>query len=429
MLFAPPPLTLPNESSHNGSIEMVYQGSMQTIEPDSPETQTTNQVSAKASEDQTSQQRDGVDLAANVNEEPPVAQQRQQASPTTANLGHLETDSLSSKPTGILGNAIARTESKSDFRILCPSAVPSPLHKSGLHHAPIAATPMLRGGHGPGPAGVWPSPRTHKTIEDHFFMTNEHLDVVGKTTYDALDMYTKQQIGATNAKHELLTAILENHVKDLRSQISSVNEKTDITYEQTHNVDLKLDQLEKFIKDEIFAAMKDQMKKTIEMQSSLTDLKSTMTHMQQNLEELCAKKSGPPLSSSTAQPISGVSTSMPQTGPGHHSQPALTSYYGNEAGRDEPPPMPPLQDRAISNTFDAHSDARANYGTNWHAQGWNGRSSYHGRNKGDVSSYAGTNPYHYGNGGQYNNGYMSGYSYNFSPTSEQPYTYGQKPSQ
>jgi hypothetical protein len=264
-------------------------------------------------------------------------------------------------------------------------------------------------------------------------MTNEHLDVVGKTTYDALDMFTKQQISATTAKHEQLVAIVEEHVDGLKSQISSVDEKADDTSNRTHNVGLKLDQLEKLLKDEVVGAIKEQTKKTAEMETSFQEVQKVMTHMQQTLERLSGSKSGPHHSATDALPTPGASTLLPHTVPSHHSQPALTGYFGNvnETGRDEHSLMPALQDRNIPNNYETHGDLRGNYSNNWQSQAWNGRSAYQGRGKGEGSSYVGTNPYHFGNGGQYNNGYMNGYSsYNFSPTSpEQPYTYGQKPAQ
>ncbi|KAF2629375.1 hypothetical protein BU25DRAFT_457045 [Macroventuria anomochaeta] len=430
MLFAPPKPNLLHlrEDSNNGSIEMVYQGSMNAIESDSPKAQTTNDH-AQTRANEPPQQRDDAELATRVKQELRTSEQHQLPPVTNGGPGHPQPDISSSKLTDMLNGATPRTDSNGDFRILCPSAVPSPLHKLHGPHVPIV--PMLRGGNGAPAAGPWVSPRTHKTIEDHFFMTNEHLDVVGKTTYDALDMYSKQQINATNAKHEQLVVIMENHIEGLKSQISSVNEKADDTSNQIHNVGLKLDQLEKFLKDEVVTAMTEQAKKTTEMESSLREIQKAMVHMQQTVEKLSEPKSGPHHSATNALPTPGASSHLPHAVPTHHSQPALTSYYGNETGRDEQPPMPPLQDRSISNNYESHSDPRGNYGTNWQSQAWNGRSTYQGRNKGETSSYAGTNPYHFGNGGQYNSGYMSGYSsYNFSPTSpEQPYAYGQKPAQ
>lgn len=410
---------------------MVYQGSMNAIESDPPNTQTTNNDDAQTQDKQAPQQRDNTELTVRVKQELRIGEPHQLPPSTNGGPGHSQPGTSSSKLTNMLNGATPRTDSNGDFRILCPSTVPSPLHKLHGPHIPMPPAPMLRGGNGAAPGGLWPSPRTHKTIEDHFFMTNEHLDVVGKTTYDALDMYTKQQISATNAKYEQLAVILEKHIEGLQSQINLVNEKADDTSNQTHNISLKLGQLEKFLKDEVLGAMTEQTKKTAEMESSLKEIQKAMMHMQQIVEKLPEVKSGPHHSATNALPAPGASMLMPQPVTTHHSQTALPSCYGNETGRDEQPPMPSLQDRTLSNNYESHGDPRSNYGTNWQSQAWNGRSTYHGRNKGEASSYAGTNPYHFGNSGQYNNGYMNGYSsYNFSPASpEQPYAYGQKPAQ
>jgi hypothetical protein len=56
MLFAPPnprhSLVHLREDSNNGSIEMVYQGSMKAVESDSPEAQTIGSDDAQAQETQ-----------------------------------------------------------------------------------------------------------------------------------------------------------------------------------------------------------------------------------------------------------------------------------------------------------------------------------------------------------------------------------------
>ncbi|KAF9691498.1 hypothetical protein EKO04_010276 [Ascochyta lentis] len=427
MLFAQPKPNLLHlrDDSNNGSIEMVFQGSMNDIESDSSKTSTTK-TDARTEDKQPKQQRDGAELAKRVMQELRVGERRQ---PASAN--NCFPDTSSSKLTDMLNGTSSRTEFNEDFRIQCLSAVPSPLSK--LSGPQVAKQPMLRGGGGAPPADPWASPRTRKTIDDHFYMTNEHLDVVGKTTYDALDMYSKQQISATNAKHDQLVVLMDKHIEALKSQISSINEKADHTSDQTHNVSLKLDRLEKFLKEEVLGAMMEHTKKMTGMETNLAEIQKATVRLQQTVEKLAETKPGPQYAATGILPTSGASTLPPHVVPTHHSQPSLTSYYGHtsEAGRDEQPPMPALQDRAISDNYNSHSDSRGSYGNHWQSQAWNGRSTYQGRNKEDRPSYSGTNPYHFGNGGQYNNGYMNGYPcYNFSPTTpEQPYTYGQKPAQ
>jgi hypothetical protein len=288
---------------------------------------------------------------------------------------------------------------------------------------PRSPVPVLRGGSNRTPNSVpFMPPRPDRTIEEHFYMTNEHLDVVGKTTWDAVDMHTKQQISTTNTKHDQLLAMFDKYVEGLQSEISLINKKVDEGVSQTQSVVSKLDQLEKFLKTEVIGAMTEQMKKTVEVESNIKETQKAMVHMQLTVDKLSESKS------TSTHPATGM---MPHTTPVHQSQPALATYYGTEASRDEQSSGPTLPDRSVSGNYDAHGDARGNYSNNWHSQGWTGRSAYHGRYRGEASPYGNSNPYNLGNSGQYNTGYINGYPpYNHSPaTSEQPYTYGQKHAQ
>lgn len=271
----------------------------------------------------------------------------------------------------------------------------------------------------------------NRTIDDHFFMTNEHLDVVGKTTYDAIEMHTKQQIAVTTAKHEQLVATLQQQFEDLKAQVISSNERVDHNANQTQSIGNKLGQFEKFLKDELISAMTEQSRKTAELETSLKAIQTAMAHMQQSLEKVSEFKPTPHQSAADTLAIQAASGLIPQTAHTQHSQPALNTYYGAEGSREEQAPMSHLQDRTVSSNYDPHANSRGNYGNNsnnWHSQTWNGRSNWQGRHRGEASSYGGTNPYHFGNGSQYNAGYMNNYSsYNHTPaTPEQPYTYGQK---
>lgn len=371
---------------------------------------------------QVQQQVDDNQLASRVKQELRICEQT-----TPAAMGgraHLQPDTSSSKLTDILNGASLRTDSKGDFRAFCPSAVPSPLQKLSVPHGPIPPVPMLRGSNGAPIAGPLVSPCTpHKTIEDHFFMTNEHLDVVGKTTYDALDSFTQRQINAANVKHEQLVLIIDKHIEGLQAQIGVINVKADDASNQTHNLNPKLDQLEKFFNDEVLGYMKEQTKKAIKFESTLKELEKAMAHLQQTVEKLSEMKASSHHPSNSTLP-----TPVSHAAPAHHSQPALDVY---DACRDNYSPMPSAQHRNVSDNYDSHGDHRGNYGANWQSHAWNGRSTYFGRNKGEATSYAGTNPYQFGNGGQYNNNYINGYSSNYySPTSpEELYAYGQKSAQ
>ena len=292
----------------------------------------------------------------------------------------------------------------------------------GIPRGPV---PVLRGGSNRTPNSVPYMPRPDRTVEEHFFMTNEHLDVVGKTIWDTINMHTREQISSSITKHDELVALMKQmnqHSEGLRSQINSINEKVDEGVSQTQSVVLKLDQFEKFLKTEVMGAMTEQMKKTVEVESNLKEVQKAMAHMQLTVDKLSESKSA------STHPATGM---MPNTTPGHHSQQALTTYYGTEASRDEQSSAPALPDRSVSGNYDAHGDARGNYGNSWQTQGWGGRSAYHGRYRGEASPYGNSNPYNLSNSGQYNTGYINGYpSYNHSPAaSEQPFTYGQKHAQ
>lgn len=454
MLFAPPKLkpSFPRlrEDSNNGSIEMVYQGSMKANVSESSETQTTNGSDAQTEEkqvqtasssntsrgtcadsQQVQQQRCDEELTARVKQELRVGEQPRPSAVTTESRAHLKPDASSSKLTDMLSGAAPRTDSNGDFRAFCPSAVPSPLHRLPGPHVLMTPTPMLRGGNGtPIPVPFANSP-SRKTIEEHFFMTNEHLDVVGKTTYDTLGMFTEQQMNATNAKHEQLVAIIEKHVEGLQCQVNLVNDKADDAANQTHNVSLKLDQLEKFLKDEVISVMKEQTMKIAEVDSNIKEIQKAMAHVQQTVGKLSEFKSAWYHPTAGTLPAPGAASSTSHVAPTHHSQPALNGHYATDVNRHEQPPMPTQKRRNASDNYESHGDPRSHYGHNWQSQAWNGRPTYHGGNKAETPSYAGTNPYHFGNGGQYNNGYMSGYApYNFSPASaEQSYPHGQKPAQ
>lgn len=364
-------------------------------------------------------QREDNELAGRVKQELLIGEQ-----PTPrANGGriHLQPDTSTSKLTDMLNGASPRTDSNGEFRAFCPSAVPSPLHKFNGPHVRMQPFSMLRGGNGTPIAGPFVSPCTpQKSIEDHFYMTNEHLDVVGKTTYDAVDSFTQRQISAANAKHEQLIVIIDNHIEGLQAQIGLINDKANEASSQTHDVSLKLDQLEEFLKDEVIGHMKEQTKKAVEIDLSLKEVQKAMTHMQQTVEKLSETKM-----SSQHPASSALLTQVTHAAPTHHSQPALNNYY--DASCDDHSSMPSHQHRNVSVNFEPHGNQRSNYSTNWQSQAWNGRSTYHCRNKGDTSSYAGSNPYQFGNAGQYNSDYVNGYpSSYYSPTSpEQPYAYGQ----
>lgn len=387
---------------------MIFQGEANEIDPKSS---TGHLVNNGVSHSMLVQAHDDSGLASRVMQELRMGEKQEQAPRQNGTNGHLQPDQSSSRLTDMLnGVSPRRNDSESRFQPNCPSAVPSPLHK-----VPAAVTPMVAMPPRINSSGLLGPPRTPKSIEDHFYMTNEHLDVVGKSNWDQIETLKKELHETFNSRHGQLVATVEKHVQEIKMQVDSVNEKADRTTEQDHNIHTKLEKLFDFVKDDVMGALAAQDKKAASMEQIVKDLQNIVHNMQKLLEQkhLEAKTSQQHVAAvpvSTPNPISS-----PFPPPGHRSQPSLAGYYGNmtESGREGQPPMPHLLERNSGLVQDGSSDPRVGYVSNY-GQQWAQRSAYQGRGSKEERPYSGTNPYQFANnianGGQFGNGYNGGYS-------------------
>jgi hypothetical protein len=394
---------------------MVYQGDAHDIDPQS----STGRVVHNDKQDMMLiQTPDGAELATRVMQELRIGEQQEQPLRQNGTNGHLQPDQSSSRLTDMLNGVSPRRDDLDNrFQPHCPSAVPSPLYKAPVPVTPLQAMPPRL--NSPRLLG---SVRTPKSIDDHFYMTNEHLDVVGKSNWDQIETLKKELHETFNHRHGQLVTTVEKHVHDIKLQVDSVNEKSDRATEQGHNIHTKLEKLFDFIKDDVMGALAAQDKKATSMDQSVKELQKTVQNMQKVMEQRQSEAR-----MSQQQPPS-ASASHPSNSPfPHRSQPSLVGYYGNmtESGREGQPPMPTqtlvpqMPERGSSLAYDGHNDTRAGYGGNY-GQQWPLRPPYQGRNGKDDRPYSGTNPYQFtngaANGGQYGNGYNGD---GFSPYSPQ----------
>lgn len=409
---------------------MIFQGDAKDIDPRS----STGQLISNPDKNMVSPQvRDDTRLASRVMQELHIDNHHEPSIHKSGTSGHLQPDQSSSRLTDMLeGVSPRRTEFNDNFQPNCPSAVPSPLHKMpvALSQSQSQSKLLIPGSFGPlGP------PNTPKSIDDHFYMTNEHLDVVGKTTWDLLEMFKQQQLTALNTKYEQLVGLVEKHIEEVKLQVNTVHDEARQASMQDNNIiHTKLDNLAEFLKRDVVNALVDQNKKATDMEAQMTELQKMVQALQKSFEQKLAESAGVGQQHTGTGPLLTSNSTQSQLPlPAHRSQPSLAGYYGNTAdlGRDGQPPMPQMHDnRSVVPPQDGLNDPRAGY-NNGYGQQWGARTGYLGRNskESDRLPYSGTNPYHFANGGQFNNGYAGGYSgYNFSPSPpDQHYAFNQGP--
>jgi uncharacterized protein YukE len=315
-------------------------------------------------------------------------------------------------------NAVSpgRSESRSEFQPYCPSAVPSPLHKvTGPHFAARSIVPSS------GSYGGLPQLLPPKTIDDHFFMTNEHLDVVGKTTWDRLDAFSKEQKSTSEAKHEQMLALIDKRFKQLSSGVDTVKETTSRVEECLNRVDgvtdnqrdmyATLTTVKDSIKETIPDALEEHDKKMTRMEAEMKEMKQMIQALQKSLEQKATE------AKSVRQITPGGQSNTPNTAqppfPSYdqRSQHPLPGFYGStpEVVREAPSVM----QHGMSSPPDGHNDPRLGY---QNGNQWPARPGYPGRNGKEERPPYPASPYLYNGGGQYGNGYGgSGYpSYDYS---------------
>ncbi|KAF2821327.1 hypothetical protein CC86DRAFT_359069 [Ophiobolus disseminans] len=380
--------------SNNGSIEMMFQGDV-------------NDIHALSSNGHLADNNPENTMLVQTREEFHIEETRERNQREAGSAGLLQPDQSSSRLTDMLhGVSPRRDDSNGDFRANCPSAVPSPLHKGPTGRAPIhPMAPMLES-----PASSR-APFAPKSLNDHFYMTNEHIDVIGKSNWDHVEAMKKELHGAANHRHAQLVSTIEKQVGELKMQVDSVNQKADRATEQSHNIHTKLDELFDFIKGDVMGALHMQDTKMSDLELGVKELQKTVQNMQKTLEQ---KQSEPKASQQHAAPAPTLTLPLVD-----RPQMSLGGYYGNmtESGRESQPSTPHVLDHRNGGLpQETHSDPRTSYGN--YAQQWAPRAGYQGRSSKEERPYATTNPYNFANGtangGQYgnSNGYNGGYSYN-----------------
>jgi hypothetical protein len=336
--------------------------------------------------------RDENVLATRVIQDVHVDKQQEQVPRQDAGTGTLQPDQSSSRLTEMLhGVSPGRAGFEGRFLPNCPSAVPSPLHKQLAPSTPLQAMPPRIDSSGT------LGPRTGKSIEDHFFMTNEHLDVVGKSNWDQIAALRKDLHDSVNQKHAQIVGTVQKHLEDIKSQVDSINEKTDRAAEQGHNVLIKLDQLFDFVKEDIMGVLITQNEKLASTEQNVKELQMTVQKLQTQQD-------------TTAAPVpTSNSTTSPFPFPDHRSQPSHAGYYGN-VGEPWREGMPSGGDHRNNG---ATQDGQAGHGGNY-AQQWGPRNGHQNRGKKEERIYPTNNPYGVNNSGgggsgQFNNGYGGGY--------------------
>lgn len=302
----------------------------------------------------------------------------------------------------------SRSESHGDFLPQCLSAVPSPLHKAPLS-LPTARPVMPTNA----PANPLQQPLSPRSIDDHFYMTNEHLDVVAKTTWDLLEMFNKQHRNRSRSRHDQmnkrfdeaklqLNALQENavHVRERMDRVDSVMAKQDDIHATLHV-------LKDSAKEGIGSVLAEQGAKMASMQAEIKELKQMVQALQKTFEQKATEDKASQLSVVSAQ----NNTPNRAYSQGFACNHGTSSELGNM--HDHRGNMSPL---------DGPGDARLGY---QHGHQWAARPGYLGRNGKDDRPPYPTNPYHMANGGPYSTGYAGGYApFGYSPGSpEQHYPF------
>lgn len=420
---------------------MVYRGNLNDIEQGS----STDQLLRSGEQVQTQFHGD-TQITSRIMKELRISDPTEPARHSNGVSGHIQLDKSSSRLTDMLHDATPhRNNYGREFDPNCPSAVPSPLHSLPgpiTPSQPVKARPVSFG--------------IPKNIEDHFYMTNEHLDVVGKTTWDRLESSKKQLLAAINVRNEVIAEAakklandnngtdgnarnsfdhinrtsdrINDSLDDMKSQLTTLNEKAGRVAEKQDKVHNEVDQIWTFVKMDIAAAFAAQEDKTSQLEGHIKELHITMQAFQKSIEQKIEQKIEPkPIepkptlqqssNGSYATPTPANSAYPPQA---HRFPPSLTGYYSNpnDFNRVAQPPMPQIHDtQGLVSQQENQNIGQAGY-NNGHGQQWGARTAYPGRsNKEDRTAHVGTNPYYFANGGGYNAGFNGSYGpHVFSPS-------------
>ncbi|KAJ4294014.1 hypothetical protein N0V90_007703 [Kalmusia sp. IMI 367209] len=232
-------------------------------------------------------------------------------------------------------------------------------------------------------------PRSGMPIHDHFFMTNEHIDVVAISLYDWVQSRSEQQTNVASSKHEQLKTAVEQRFEDLKSQINSVSDKIDHNDNQNHNISVQLDKLRDFIKTDIVDPFAKQMQKMGGLELGMKELQKAVQDLQNSGAQNHAPLAGYP-------------------SPGQRSQPSLVGFYENNSN---------ATNSTISQMAPSGPSESRRYGINNQL----GRSGYGRDTRENNYAFTSANPYH-SPGGSFNNGLVGGgyqQPYNYSTMQDQ----------
>ena len=338
----------PTPSSKRGSIPMLFQGDASEI---NSEPATARPISNAVSEPpvftfKTYDNVGGPNLTARVMEELRIKSPAE--GPVKApGQGGLPPAQSSSQLTDILNGV---SPSRADFRGYdSSSAVPSPLHRAPQGavdvQQPGASAPMLNSGQAPAAFPGTPLPPPPMALHDHFYMTNEHIDMVAMSLYDWVQAGNNQTIKAASSKHEQLKTTVEQRFDDIKSQINSVGEKADHNGNQSHNLSVQLDSLRDYIKAEVVEPLATQAQKVNGMEQGIKDLQKAM----QDLQNSVAKSQASPFNYPSPPQVCRLSVLYPLHVTDLESRYRLTSMRGRShltqgcTIRMPRPPAPSLQ--------------------------------------------------------------------------------------
>ncbi|KAF2735983.1 hypothetical protein EJ04DRAFT_179036 [Polyplosphaeria fusca] len=287
----------------------------------------------------------------------------------------------SSRLTDMLGGlSPSRVDSQSEFHPIFPSAVPSPLHQMSqagqMSPAGVGAETMSS----PQPsAGILSD---GSNMLHHFYMANEHIDVLGQSLYDKMDGVQHAVMQDVSAKHKETLKVLDQRVDDIKTELASAADRNQV-------VNAKLDRLLDFIRVEVA----EPLKKVTDMSNDIKMLQ----HMVKELQKTTGLKENVTYGPSSMSLMPQPSFNQPNFNfPDSRSQPSLAQYYsrGNETGQETPSMTPGLQDNRY----------RFNYG---HYRGHGGGRDNHG-----PGQYGGGHGAGGGYGGYYNQGsHEQGFGY------------------
>ncbi|KAF2448677.1 hypothetical protein P171DRAFT_428718 [Karstenula rhodostoma CBS 690.94] len=386
----------PATSSQRGSIPIVFQGDVSEIDPQSA---TARSISHAAGEPPVLAPKKYDNISARIMEELRIQPPTDGPAKAPAR-GNLQPEQSSSQLTDMLSGV---SPSRANFHGYdSSSAVPSPLHRTPQG----ALGPQQMPGSGQAPPTfpsppMPPPPRAGVPIHDHFYMTNEHIDVVAMSIYDWVQACNNQAMKTAASRHEQLRTTVDQRFDDIRSQINSVGEKADHNGNQSHNLSIQLDKLRDFIKAEVVEPLAAQTARLNAMDHGMKELQKSVQDLQSQSQSQSQSQNTTAVYPSPNQPTALVNP---------RSQPSLPPFY-DPSGPANGPSAPTGFGRFGTNTL----LGRTPYGRD----GRENNSSYGFPNMG--------NPYH-SPGASFNHG-TGGYPQppnNYAPMhDQQPYGYNQ----